>query len=72
MAYEESQTANQKPGNLKFCAPLNERTLIGQNFLKEWIKQEIKSVFRLSESDLCKLKYTKELLISNYIIYFCC
>ena len=26
-----NQTANQKPGNLKYCTPFNERTLIGQN-----------------------------------------
>ena len=29
----ESRTANQKPGNLKCCAPFNERTLIGQNLV---------------------------------------
>ena len=31
VAYAESQTANQKPENLNFSAPYNERTLIGRN-----------------------------------------
>ena len=31
VAYAESQTANQKLGNLKFCSPISERTVIGRN-----------------------------------------
>ena len=51
MAYAESRTANQKPGNLKFCAPFNEQTLIGLNLIWDIQKEgervhyaEIKSV----------------------------
>ena len=29
VAYVESQTANEKPGNSNYCALFNERTLIG-------------------------------------------
>ena len=31
MAYAESQTVNQKLGNLRFCSPISERTVIGRN-----------------------------------------
>ena len=47
--FSKSQAANQKPGNLEFCAPFNERILIGLNSVgiskkreKEWIRQKLK------------------------------
>ena len=51
VAYAKHPTSNQKPGNYKFYAPFNKRTLIGRNPV--WIskkreisglKAEIKSV----------------------------
>ena len=43
--FAEFQTANQKPGNLKFCATFNERTPIGRNpvgIFKKSSKERIK------------------------------
>ena len=51
MACAEFRIANQKPGNFKFCAPFNVRTLIGRNLVaisnrafKRSDEAEIKSV----------------------------
>ena len=43
LSYAESRTANRKPGNLKFCAPFNERIFIGRNPVD--IQKEEQSVF---------------------------
>ena len=57
MAYAESQTANQKPGNLKYFAPFNERTLMWQNLVskkreKERIKVSTLDIY-IKRSGLC-------------------
>jgi len=33
--YADAQTVNYNSGNLEFCAPFNERTLIGWNPVKK-------------------------------------
>ena len=38
--YLESRAANQKPGNLIFFAPFNERTLIGRNLVGNFLNRE--------------------------------
>ena len=44
VAYAESRTVNQKPGNWKFWAPLNERNLIGRNLERIKLKSKVSTV----------------------------
>ena len=66
MAYAKSRTADQKPGNLKFCAPFNEITSIGLNvvgIIKMREKSRLSRKLKVSTLDI-EIKRS-ELRVSN-------
>jgi len=77
VAYEESRTANQKPENLRFCAPFNKRTFIGRNPARifnqrgeEFLKQKSNAQWILLKLSGSVLRVSNSELFSSGNILF--
>ena len=59
VTYAESETANSQPGNLKFCVPFVETTLMGRNPQQRRGKEQIKQKSKLHKVELQNVELQK-------------